>query len=146
MNYSLLGSSVPGISKTRILEWVAISFLRGSSQLRDQTLALAGGFFTTESQFIYPVMDSSIWSPVTPHPKPIRTSMSHHLPSTHFLSLFTTHLSIHCPSHNILYPSIHHPAIIHYSFKTHSSIIHHPSVFIHSRRIHWVPSLHQALF
>ena len=30
-------SSVHGISQTRILEWVAISFSRGSSQLRDQT-------------------------------------------------------------------------------------------------------------
>ena len=28
MDYSLLGSSVPGISQARILEWVAISFFR----------------------------------------------------------------------------------------------------------------------
>ena len=32
------GSSVHGISWARILEWVAISFFRGSSQLRDQNL------------------------------------------------------------------------------------------------------------
>ena len=31
------GSSVHGISQTRILEWVAISFCRGSSQPRDRT-------------------------------------------------------------------------------------------------------------
>ena len=31
------GSSVHGISQARILEWAAISFSRGSSQLRDQT-------------------------------------------------------------------------------------------------------------
>ena len=31
------GSSVYGISQARILEWVAISFSRGSSQPRDQT-------------------------------------------------------------------------------------------------------------
>ena len=31
------GSSVHGISQARILEWIAISFSRGSSQLRDQT-------------------------------------------------------------------------------------------------------------
>ena len=31
------GSSVPGILQARILEWVAISFSRGSSQPRDQT-------------------------------------------------------------------------------------------------------------
>ena len=31
----LPGSSVHGILQTRILEWVAIPFSRGSSQLRD---------------------------------------------------------------------------------------------------------------
>ena len=47
MDYSLPGSSVHGISQARILEWVAISFSRGSSQPRDQSLA--GRFSTTES-------------------------------------------------------------------------------------------------
>ena len=37
VDYSPPGSSVHGISQTRILEWVAISFSRGSSQPRDQT-------------------------------------------------------------------------------------------------------------
>ena len=37
MDYSLPGSSVHGISQARILEWVAISTSRGSSQPRDQT-------------------------------------------------------------------------------------------------------------
>ena len=46
---SLPGSSVHGILQERILEWVAISSARGSSQPRDQTksrasLALAGVF------------------------------------------------------------------------------------------------------
>ena len=50
---SLQGSSVHGIFQARILEWVAISYFRGSSQPRDQTLFscvsyIAGGFFTTE--------------------------------------------------------------------------------------------------
>ena len=36
-DYSLPGSSVHGIFKARVLEWVAISFSRGSSQPRDQT-------------------------------------------------------------------------------------------------------------
>ena len=45
------GSSVQGILQVRILGWVAMSFSRGSSQLRDQTAspASAGRFFTTES-------------------------------------------------------------------------------------------------
>ena len=37
MDCSLSGSSVHRISQARILEWVAISFSRGSSQPRDQT-------------------------------------------------------------------------------------------------------------
>ena len=50
MDCSLPGSSVHGISQARILEWVAISFSRGSSQLRYQTCIsyIAEGFFTTE--------------------------------------------------------------------------------------------------
>ena len=38
MDCSLPGSSVHGISQARLLEWVAISFSRGSSGSRDQTL------------------------------------------------------------------------------------------------------------
>ena len=37
MNYSLWGSSVHGILQARMLEWVAISFSRGSSRPRDRT-------------------------------------------------------------------------------------------------------------
>ena len=53
MDCSLLGSSVYGIFQARVLEWVAISFSRGSSprgssQLRDWTRVshIAGGCFT----------------------------------------------------------------------------------------------------
>ena len=35
MDCNLLGSSVNGIFQVRVLEWVAISFSRGSSQPRD---------------------------------------------------------------------------------------------------------------
>ena len=44
---NLPGSSVCGILQARIMEWVAISFSRGSSQPRDQTWVscTAGGFF-----------------------------------------------------------------------------------------------------
>ena len=50
MDCSPPGSSVHRILQARILEWVAISFSRGSSGSRDQTSSpvLAGGFFTTE--------------------------------------------------------------------------------------------------
>ena len=48
MDYSLPGSTVHGISQARILEWVAISFSRGSSWPRDQThVSCMGGSFTT---------------------------------------------------------------------------------------------------
>ena len=48
MDYSLPGSSVHEILQTRILEWVAIPFSRGSSQPRDWTQVshIPGGFFT----------------------------------------------------------------------------------------------------
>ena len=49
MDYSLPGSSVPGILQARILEWVALPSSRGSSQPRDWTWVshIAGGFFTS---------------------------------------------------------------------------------------------------
>ena len=48
MDCSLPGFSVCGILQARILEWVAISFSRGSSQSRDRTQVscTAGRFFT----------------------------------------------------------------------------------------------------
>ena len=51
MDCSLPGSSVHGMLQARILEWVAISFSRGSSQPRDWTCAsyssfIGRGFFT----------------------------------------------------------------------------------------------------
>ena len=47
MDYSPLGSSVHGILQARILEWVTISFSRGSSWPRDRTwvFCIAGRFF-----------------------------------------------------------------------------------------------------
>ena len=57
MDYSPPGSSVHGIFQARILEWVAISFSRGSSQPRDRTQLShsAGRHFnlwaTREAQF-----------------------------------------------------------------------------------------------
>ena len=48
MDWGLPGSSVHGILQARILEWVAISFSKRSSQPRDQTQisSIAGRLFT----------------------------------------------------------------------------------------------------
>ena len=48
MNCNPPGSSVHGILQTRIVEWVAFPFSRGSSQARDwtQVSCIAGRFFT----------------------------------------------------------------------------------------------------
>ena len=48
MDYSLTGSSIHGIFQARILEWVAISFFRGSSRPRDRTQVsrIVGSRFT----------------------------------------------------------------------------------------------------
>ena len=40
-NCSLLGSSIHGIFQVRVLQWVATSFSRGSSQPRDGTQAIS---------------------------------------------------------------------------------------------------------
>ena len=61
MGCSLSGSSVHGIFQARILEWVAISFSRGSSWPRDQTWVscTVGRFFpawaTTRELLIIPL-------------------------------------------------------------------------------------------
>ena len=49
MDCSPPGSSVHGISQARIMEWVTISFSRGSSGSRDksQVSCITGRFFTT---------------------------------------------------------------------------------------------------
>ena len=48
MGYSLPGSFIHGILKARVVEWVAISFSRGSSRPRDRTQVsrIAGSCFT----------------------------------------------------------------------------------------------------
>ena len=48
MDCSLSGSSVHGIFQARVLEWIAISFFRGSSWPRNQTQVslIAGKSFT----------------------------------------------------------------------------------------------------
>ena len=82
MDCSPPGSSVHGISQARILEWVAISFSRGSSWPRDQThvFCIAGGFFTIWATcllllFSHLVLSNSLWShelqyAKLPHPSP----------------------------------------------------------------------------
>ena len=65
MDCSLPGSSVHGIPQSRILEWVAIPFSRGSSLPKDQTQVscIAGRFFTiwatkTPNSFIHSIINS----------------------------------------------------------------------------------------
>ena len=66
MNHSPPGSSLCGIFQARILEWVAISSSRGSSQPRDQTQVscISGRFFrhtfTWDLGTEY-ILDVSIW-------------------------------------------------------------------------------------
>ena len=67
MDCSPPDSSVHGISQARILEWVTISFSRGSSQHRNQTCVsyIAGRFFTTvppeKSYFHVTSMENKVW-------------------------------------------------------------------------------------
>ena len=65
MDYSLSGSSTHGILQARILEWVAISFSRGSSRPRDRTQvsSIAGRFFTLSHQGSPPTLFWNICLP-----------------------------------------------------------------------------------
>ena len=58
MDYSLQGSSVHGILQARVLEWVAISFSRGSSRPRDRTRVslIAGRCFT-----VWATRETLVW-------------------------------------------------------------------------------------
>ena len=68
MDCSLPGSSVHGISQKRILEWVAVSYSRGSPRqgVELASPALAGGFFIAElpeksSSYIYTGINSRLY-------------------------------------------------------------------------------------
>ena len=71
MDRSSSGSSVHGILQTRILEWVAIPFSRGSSGPSDQNWvsSTAGRFFTVratrETLFNHQVISNSFVTPWT---------------------------------------------------------------------------------
>ena len=63
MDYSPSGFSVHGILQARILEWVAMYFSSGSSQLRDQTQvsSIAVRFFTILKLYLQKQMSDCIW-------------------------------------------------------------------------------------
>ena len=68
MDHSPPGSSVHEIFQARILEWVAISFSRGSSQPRDQTLvSCTAGRYLGENKYCWInwVMKSIVLTQVT---------------------------------------------------------------------------------
>ena len=69
MDCSPLGSSVHGILQTRILEWVAIPFSRGSSWPRNQiwVSCTAGKFFTVGATREAPVPKRQAWRTKTVH-------------------------------------------------------------------------------
>ena len=68
MDCSPPGSSVHGILQARILEWVAVSFSRGSSQPRDRTQVswIAGGFWASRVAQEYWVGSLSLLQVICP--------------------------------------------------------------------------------
>ena len=67
MDGSLLGSSVHGIFQVRVLEWIAISFSRGSSQPRGRTWIsrIPGRCFTIWATREAHEMESGVLTPQT---------------------------------------------------------------------------------
>ena len=84
MDCSLPGSPVHGISKARILEWVAISSSRGSSRARDRNCisCIAGRFFTT----------ASLGKPIIPMAIAISYTCNFFPPFSSFINLFIKYL------------------------------------------------------
>jgi len=64
MNCSPPGSSVNGISQARILEWVALSFCRGSFWPRDQTCELLLGRWILHHWATREVQHHRLFSPI----------------------------------------------------------------------------------
>ena len=138
MDYSLPGSSAHGILQARILEWVAISFSRGSFQPRNRTWVscIVGRFFTdwamreaTSPKKIHQFSSVSQSCPTLCDT--VNCSMTG-LPVHHQLPEFTqTH--VHWvgdaiqPSHPLSFPS--HPAF---------------NLSQHQGHFKWVSSLHQV--
>ena len=94
MNCNPPGTSVHGILQARILEWVAISFSKWSSQPRDriQVSRIAGGFFTN-------------WATRDTQPPgqaiKLELSHTHKKRKMHFSFLYTQSASIvHFPHYN----------------------------------------------
>ena len=67
------GSSVHGILQARTLEWVAVSFSRGSSNpgIKPTSLALAGRFFTTTTTW-ESLIPSHLPKALPPHPTTLK--------------------------------------------------------------------------
>ena len=74
------GSSVHGIFQPRILEWLAISSSRGSSQHKDQThvFCITGGFFTAwaigEAPYVWSIVGTHLPVFLVNHPIPTSPS------------------------------------------------------------------------
>ena len=133
---SLPGSSVHGIFQAIVLEWIAISFSRGSSQPRDGTRIshIVDRHFTvsaTREVWIMTIQFSSVAEPCPTLCDPINCStpglpVHHHLPEFTQTHIHRVNDAIQ-PSHPLLSPSS--PA---------SNPSQHQSLF------QWVNSLHEV--
>ena len=119
MDCSPPGSSVPGILQAKMLEWVAISSSRGSSQPRDQTVslispALTGRFFTT----------GATWEQAVVQPKVSQNGLV-------VMELWNSRAS---------YPDSDHFSLSFFCYQARPLLLHLFSKY------YWMPITHQALF
>ena len=105
MDYSPLGPSVHGIFQAKILEQVAISFSRGSSWLRTESMflmssVLVGGFITTSAtweaqdsgrgyQNCGNTMRKGLWETIQESAHCIREHASSFISSLFYISIFS---------------------------------------------------------
>ena len=115
MDCSLPGSSVHGIFQARILEWVAISLSRGSSQHRDwtQVSRIAGRLFNiwATRSYTHPIVPTNCLKRVSflhcfaiiPLLKINRTCMCGYIPGLYSVSLISVYLDTNVTLSWLLY-------------------------------------------
>ena len=91
MDCSLSGSSVHGIFQAIVLEWIAISFSKGSSQPRDRTWVscIAGRFFTAWATRETPNWSTDIIDSTQAPALPLFLSFPHCLPNIPYNPLYS---------------------------------------------------------
>ena len=122
MDWNPLGSSVHGISQARILEWVAISSSRGSSQPRDWTCVscIAGRFFTAGATRV-----AHVWANVKKKKKKVTAALNVYQNTYIFISYLLCIFGIDSQIHGLIKlgsTALNHSVVLFWNVKTRNTL------------------------